>query len=59
MDKRNFCQKLGTGFALFAVIDVVLIELNVAPMPLADHILTALIILLAASLIGSYYFKGK
>ena len=59
MDKRNFCQRVGTFFALLAVLDVVLIELNVAPMPFADYALTGLIVLLAIALLGSFYFEEK
>jgi hypothetical protein len=59
LDKRNFFQKAGTCFALIAVIDVVLIELGIAPMPFADYLLTAMIVLLAISLAGSFYFKEK
>ncbi|MBO5422509.1 MAG: hypothetical protein J6A06_01780 [Fibrobacteraceae bacterium] len=59
MDKRNFFQKAGTCFALIVVIDVVLIELGIAPMPFADYLLTAMIVLLAISLAGSFYFKEK
>ena len=46
-------------FALLAVLDVVLIELNVAPMPFDDYALTGLIVLLAIALLGSFYFKEK
>ena len=49
MDKRTFFQKVGTCFALIAVIDVVLIELGIAPMPFADYLLTVMIVLLAIS----------
>lgn len=59
MDKRDLCQKAGTCFAVFAIVDVILMEFKIAPMPLADHLLTVFIVLLAISLLGSFYFKGK
>jgi hypothetical protein len=52
---------MGTVGAVIAVVFVILIESGVAgdKTPLAEMGLTAMIVVLAVSLIGSMYFKRK
>ena len=60
-DKVKMFQQMGSVGAVLALLFVILIETGVAGQyeGLADMGLTAMIVVLAVSLGGSMYFKGK
>lgn len=61
-DKVKMFERLGSLGAVMALILVVLIETGIATgenLKLADMGLTAMIVVLAVSLVGSVYFKSK
>ena len=60
-DKVKMFQQMGSVGAVLALLFVILIETGVAGQyeGLADMGLTAMIVVLAVSLIGSMYFKRK
>ena len=60
-DKIKMFQQMGTVGAVIAVVFVILIESGIAgdKTPLAEMGLTAMIVVLAVTLIGSMYFKRK
>lgn len=60
-DKVKMFQQMGSVGAVLALLFVILIETGLAGQyeGLADMGLTAMIVVLAVSLGGSMYFKGK
>lgn len=60
-DKVKMFQQMGSVGAVIALVFVVLIESGVAGehADLAEFGLTAMIVVLAVSLVGSMYFKRK
>ena len=58
-DKQKICQRTAVWVAILAFADVLGIEFGVLPKELGDEALTMLIVLLAASLAGNFYFKNK
>ena len=60
-DKIKMFQQMGSVGAVLALLFVILIETGLAGQyeGLADMGLTAMIVVLAVSLGGSMYFKGK
>ncbi len=60
-DKVKMFQQMGSVGAVIALVFVVLIESGVAGehADLAEFGLTAMIVVLAVSLVGSVYFKRK
>ena len=60
-DKVKMFQQMGSVGAVLALLFVILIETGLAGQyeGLADMGLTAMIVVLAVSLAGSMYFKGK
>lgn len=60
-DKVKMFQQMGSVGAMIALVFVVLIESGVAGehADLAEFGLTAMIVVLAVSLVGSVYFKRK
>lgn len=56
---RARAQMAGTAFALISVLDVIGIELGFIPAGVGDHVLTALIVLLALALAASFLTKNR
>lgn len=60
--KRRLFQNLSLFFGLIAGVLVILVEMKAfddSSYIIVDHILTALVVVLAASLAGNFYFKKK
>lgn len=57
--KRGVCQLIGVISAAVATIAAIGQELGFLPYELAGYVLDAMIVVLAISLIGSFYFKKK
>lgn len=58
--KRGVFQKLSLFFGLIAGVLVILVEMKLfdgTAFVVVDHILTGLVVVLAASLAGNFYFK--
>lgn len=58
-DKRKVCQRTACWIAVLSLMNVLGAEFGFLSEAFADNALTVLIVLLAASLAGSFYFKNR